>query len=225
MATSHYPIIERMIEEYEIDKTVLQTNRMIIAQYPKMFVMNIMSSFEQKIKERITNIITHPLLPLSTYPNFQRLITRNRNKQVDSVYGKLLAYENAGIEILNATEFYNLFGGSAFIIEVQNNFNAERLLQLSEIEPIVNSLEPLLGTSNTVDEEYCKQEERREKISNCNFQKAETAFLSLKLRRNRVAHDYSFGLSDSFEDIRTFYFEAVLYSIALEIALKNKSTI
>ena len=39
--------------------------------------------------------------------------------------------------------------------------------------------------------------------------------------RYYAKHNYIYGLSDSFEDVRNFYYDAVLYVIGLENALVN----
>ena len=227
MAISHYSTLDKIIEEYETDRTVLKPGRTIIEQYPKIFVMSIVSSFEVKIKELIKNIITNPSIPLATLPVWHVLIASRADKQVDNIYGKLQAYDDisSGSSVIDALPFYSLFGGNVFKQEVINNFNTERARQLNVLNDIVKPLEKLIETTSLYDDEYTKQEERREHINNGNFQTAELAFLSLKLRRNRVAHNYLFGLSDSFEDVRNFYYEAVIYVTALEQALKDKSTI
>ena len=53
------------------------------------------------------------------------------------------------------------------------------------------------------------------------FDDAEKAFLSLKLRRNRVAHDYINGMTDTFVDIQNFYDIAVIYVVSLEAAIEE----
>lgn len=50
---------------------------------------------------------------------------------------------------------------------------------------------------------------------------AEKAYLSIKLRRNRVTHDYINGLSDTFADIRKFYNIAVIYVVSLQTAIQD----
>ena len=80
---------------------------------------------------------------------------------------------------------------------------------------------PLCGTDDKYDLDYAKQCDLKIELDRCSFDDAESAFLNLKLRRNRVAHDYIHGLSDTFEDILKFYNLAVIYAIAIEEAIKN----
>lgn len=73
-----------------------------------------------------------------------------------------------------------------------------------------------MGKGTQYDYAYAKQCDLRTQIAICSFENAEKAYLNMKLRRNRVAHDYLNGLSDTFEDIQKFYYVAVIYVVALE---------
>lgn len=55
-----------------------------------------------------------------------------------------------------------------------------------------------------------------DQYNNCSFETAEYEFLSLKKRRNDVAHNYIDGLSDTFNDIKKSYYLADIYVTALE---------
>lgn len=113
------------------------------------------------------------------------------------MFAKFLAYEDNGVEILNAEPFYNLLGGQTFKNNIAGVFNIERLAKIENVDNIIEGLSPLIGHGDQL------------------------AFFNLKMRRNRVAHNYISGLSDSFEDVRNFYYDALLYIVALENTLDS----
>ena len=64
--------------------------------------------------------------------------------------------------------------------------------------------------------DYIRQCEVKEELEGCSFDDAEKSYLRLKLRRNRLSHDYIGGISDTFMDLQRFYNKAVVYVMALE---------
>ena len=137
------------------------------------------------------------------------------------MFTKLEGYDDDGIEHLCAEKFYNLFGGQAFKIKVESNFSAERSAFLLNVTTKLSGLSSLVGQGEQYDFDYAKQCDLKDMIERCSFDDAEKSYLSLKLRRNRVAHDYIHGLSDTFEDIQKFYYLAVIYVVALEATIKD----
>ena len=132
----------------------------------------------------------------------------------------MYAYENNGVETLDAEKFYNLFGENKFECDVKSKYNNERLDYISNIDRLISDLKPLYEKDeNKYGFDYLKQCELKEELEKCSFKDAERSYLNLKLKRNRLAHDYINGLSDTFEDLRSFYNKAVIYVVSLEKAI------
>lgn len=222
MIKNHFPTINKIIDEYEQDKYALSANKEIFNYYPKLFVLSIVSLFEREIKSLTNNIVTNPVSIIVPLNNF---ISRHPNRYIDSIYGKFIAYENTGVEILNAHDFYQIFGGNVFKSNIETKFVAIKAQEISEYTYTIQLLAPLCGTSDIYDNEYLKNDDIFDRLNNLNFTNSELAFLKLKLRRNKVAHNFLTGISDSFEDIRNLYYDAVLYVVALKQALGDLSTI
>lgn len=226
MSSSHYQELDKLIREYEEDSKLIRSDKLIIINYPKVFTMSVASSFEYYLKERINDFVASPKLPIATnYPQINALMQRQPNKPMaDKMYAKLIGAEDNGVEVLDASKFYTLFGGAPFVTDLTSRFAVEKARRKTDAESITQSLLPLLGTNDKIDEEYAKQSEISDRLDMCTFDVAERAFLSLKLRRNKVAHNYLHGLSDSFGDIRAFYYDAISYVVALEETIKDLTT-
>ena len=180
------------------------------------------TSFEYHIKNRCQEFLDSPILPLASYPIISAL--KSKKPIVDQMFAKLEGYDDNGIEHLDADKFYGLFGGQVFKNEVQREFGTEQTATLERVAAKVDSLSALVGEGEQYDFDYAKQSDLKDYVSQCSFDDAEKAYLSLKLRRNRVAHNYIDGLSDTFEDIQKFYYLAVIYVVALEKAISTLKT-
>lgn len=219
-----YNELDRLIREYEEDFKTIREDKLIMKNYPKVLVMSIASLFEKQLKITCQNFIDNPKCPiLTTYPQIDRLACRNPNKPlIDKMFAKLEGYyDTNGSETLNAQKFYDLFGGSNFKNDVERNFNTVRLKKINQVDAILSNLVNLLDEGEQYEYSYAKQADLKEKLDVCSFDMAENAYLALKLRRNRVAHDYINGLSDTFEDIENFYYDAILYIVSLEYTIEE----
>ena len=204
MQYSPYSNIDRMISEYEEDTRSIRAEKMIMEMYPKLLVMTIASHFEKCIKDKISEYIVHPK---SGYPNLRS------GMNADKVYKNFYTMDRTGNVSFDATKFYDLFNLD-FENEVRRKFNALRLEYIHSYSVETNMLS---GSSiSRIEEEYIKLIDIKEKLENCDFNHAETAFLQLKLRRNRIAHNFLCTLNDSFQDICSFYYDAMLYAKAIE---------
>lgn len=219
-----YNELDRLIREYEEDFKTIREDKLIMKNYPKVLVMSIASLFERQLKITCQNFIDNPKSPILTaYPQIDILVHRNPNKPLtDKMFAKLEGYyDTNGSEILNAQKFYDLFGGSNFKNDVERNFNIVRLAKINQVGIILNNLVNLLDEGEQYEYSYAKQADLKKKLDVCSFDVAENAYLALKLRRNRVAHDYINGLSDTFEDIENFYYDAILYIVSLEHTIEE----
>lgn len=204
MLYSPYDNIDRLISEYEEDTHSIRGEKMIMEMYPKLLLMTIASHFEKSIKDKISEYIVHPK---SGYPNL------GANMDADIAYKKFYTMDRIGNVYFDATKFYDLFRVN-FKGEVQRRFDA---LRSDYIVYFAEQAAPLSNVSlPKVEEEYIKLIDIKEKLENCDFNHAETAFLQLKLRRNRTAHNFLCTLNDSFQDICSFYYDAMLYAKAIE---------
>ena len=218
MSNNRYSELDKLIKEYEEDSITVRSERLVMKNYPKVLTMSAASSFEHNIKNTCQDFLDNPKLPI--VPNYPKINSIRQSPLVDKIYGKLEAYNDNGIEHLAADKFYELFGTS-FKTDVQTIFAIKLQEKKAEVTAKVNSLLPLCGTEDKYDLDYAKQSDLKIELDRCNFDDAERAFLNLKLRRNRVAHDYIHGLSDTFEDILKFYNLAVIYAVSIEEAIKN----
>ncbi len=218
MEGSHYGELDNLIREQEEDSKTIKSDKLIMKNYPKVFVMSSASLFEHNLKERCQDFLDLPKKPIqSDYPLIEKLKAKQKNKPlVDKMFAKLNGYENDGVETLSAEPFYELFGGSAFKADIVSCFAILKEERLQKTIEYIDRLQPLLTNDERYEFEYAKQCEIKEKLEQCSFEDAEKAYLSIKLRRNRVAHNYLYGLSDTFNDIRDFYYDSVLYVLALE---------
>lgn len=219
MGYSQYGDIEKLIKEYEEDFNTIRQERIIMRNYPKVLVISAASFFECQIKKKCEAFINNPKLPIDV--NYPKIFALSGNKpKVDQMFAKLCAYENNGVETLNAKKFYNLFGANKFECDVKLKYNNERLNYISIIDELISNLKPLYEKDeDKYGFDYLKQCELKEELKKCSFTDAEISYLSLKLKRNRLAHDYINGLSDTFEDLRSFYNKAVIYVVSLEKAI------
>lgn len=222
MSNSQYHELDKLIKEYEEDYRTIKSERLIMKNYPKVLTMSAASSFEYQIKNRCQEFLDSPILPITSYPNIS--VLKSKKPKVDQMFAKLEGYDDNGIEHLDAEKFYNLFGGQAFKTEVKSNFLIEHLATLERITAKIAGLSALVGEDEQYDFDYAKQCDLKDIVEQCSFDDAEKAYLSLKLRRNRVAHDYINGLSDTFEDIQKFYYAAVIYVVALEQSISALKT-
>lgn len=221
MSDSRYTELDKLIKEYEEDFQTIRAERLVMKNYPKVLVMSSASRFEYQLKKRCQDFVDTPKIPID--PNYPDILSMNRKRpKVDQMFAKLEGYNDEnGIEQLNAEKFYNLFGGLSFKAVVKTNFTARLNSKLQSIDNKIISLQSLIEQDDNYDFEYAKQCDLKEELQGCTFEEAENAYLSLKLRRNRVAHDYINGLSDTFEDIRKFYNKAIIYVMALEEAIES----
>ena len=229
MSNSPYHQLDKLIDEYEEDSRSIKADKLIMTNYPKLYVMTVASTFERLIKQRCQDFIDFPLLPLTSYPSIVSLITfcnSHSKPVVDGMFGKFYTQDrNSGTVNLQAIKFYELLGGVIFKNNVQAIFATELAARLTNYQNIVDNLLLLLDSGEQYEREYAKNTDIRDRLTICTFNSAENAFLNLKLRRNQVAHDYINGLSDSFENIRDFYLDAVVYVIALEKAIVSLTDI
>lgn len=219
MSNSRYAELDKLIKEYEEDSRTIRSERMVMKNYPKVLIMSAASSFEYNIKNMCQDFYDNPKLSIAQ--NYPKISEIKRNPIVDQMYNKMLAYNDNGVEYLNAEGFYDFFNGQVFKTRVQTIFSTELQQKIQYTEEQINFLTPLLGTSDQYDSDYAKYCDLKNAYERCSFDDAEKAFLSLKLRRNRVAHDYIHGLTDTFVDIQKFYDIAVLYVISLEAAIEE----
>lgn len=219
MSNSRYAELDKLIKEYEQDSQTIRSERMVMKNYPKVLLMSAASSFEYNIKNRCQDFYDNPKLSIAQ--NYPKINAINRRPIVDQMYNKMEAYNKNGVEYLNANNFYELFNGQAFKLRVQAFFVSELQRKIQKIVEQINFLEPLLGTNDQYDSDYAKCSDLKSAYKRCTFDDAENAFLSLKLRRNRVAHDYINGMTDTFVDIQNFYDIAVVYVVSLEAAIEE----
>lgn len=229
MSDFDYRELDRIINEYEEDVKLIRADKAIMLNYPKLFTMSVASLFEHQLKILISEFVQYPINSIqTTYPQIHALTRTRRGKPMeDKIFAKLEGYENGGIQVLNANPFYDLFGGQVFIDSVKQYFEEERLRRIEKEVKLINGIYALLEQSRQYDEDYAKHSDIKERLQQCTFDIAQNAYLTLKFKRNRVAHDYVNGLTDSFEDIRNFYYDAVIFVIGLEkaiIGLTNQPT-
>lgn len=222
MSNSQYHELDKLIKEYEEDYRTIKSERLIMKNYPKVLTMSVASLFEYQIKNRCQEFLDSPILPITSYPNISAL--KAKKPKVDQMFAKLEGYDDRGIEHLDAEKFYNLFGGQTFKAAVESRFSVEYSTTIDNIVARIAGLSALVGQDEQYDFDYAKQCDLKDIIEQSSFDDAEKAYLSLKLRRNRVAHDYINGLSDTFEDIQKFYYLAVIYVVALETSISELTT-
>ena len=140
----------------------------------------------------------------------------------DTIFGRFVASNRFGIERLDATEFYRLFGGDSFKSIVKERFNELRDRQKTHANEQATRMGDLIATGYWQNEDsYAILIDMVDQLDRCTFDRAELAYLNIKLRRNKVAHNYMTELLDSFNDLRMFYYGASLYIVAVYEALSE----
>ncbi len=96
---------------------------------------------------RCQNFIDFPLVPLSTYPilnSFIQVCATQNQPITDGIFGKFYTL-NRSTDLVNldATKFYDLFGGATFKNSIETIFNNELADRLVEYQKTVEKLEPL----------------------------------------------------------------------------------
>ena len=218
MNNSHYAELDKLIREYEEDSRTIRSEKMVMKNYPKVLLMSAASSFEYNIKNRCQDFYENPKLPITE--NYPKIAAITQNPIVDQMYKKMQTRKK-GVEHLSAEGFYKFFNGMVFKTRVKMIFDEKLQQRIQNIEEQINHLVPLLDTNEQYDLAYAKSCDLKDVYERCSFDDAEKAFLSLKLRRNKLAHDYINGLTDTFVDIQKFYDIAVIYVISLELAIEE----
>lgn len=221
MDNPRYRDLEKLIREYELDTKTIQSNKLIIINYPQFFTMSVASSFEYYVKQDLDAFLLNPLHPITIYPTVHQMVSNNNTTPVsERMYKKFHTKPT-----FTADPFYQLFGGATFKTSVQNHFTNERSQELSVLQSRVTALETLINNSNEDYEkyvdEYVELDDRKERLNQLTFDIAEQAFLNLKSCRNKVAHDFIHGLTNSFVELRNFYYDAIIYVIALSKAISD----
>lgn len=222
MDRSKYSEIDNLIKEYEEDSKTFRSKRLVMQNYPKIFVMSAASLFELNIKKCCKDFLDYLKKNNQElkYPVIIKILKNQKiRSKIDNMFAKLKG--GYGAEQLDATQFYDLFGGNDFQKEVEFNFNINKSNELNFITQKINGLQNLGEQEEKYIYDYIKQCEIKDELDKCTFKDAEEAYLSLKYKRNIVAHNYINGLSDTFEDLQKFYIKAVIYVVSLEKAIMD----
>lgn len=216
-----YDEIENIIRDYYKLKPHFNPNSAIMDEFPKMLLMSIVCQFEVHIKTQLSQIITKvDSGTLTSLPNISMLGNTKRNS--DYLYGGFYTFnKRLQIEELSSQRFYSFFGGHAFEDAVKNKFIDKRNNEQIDLEDEINMLYDLASKNSEYEEKWIEKVDEKDTLINLNFEESERSFLCLKLRRNRLAHDYINGLSDTFEGINLFYRKAQVYVLALHDCLSN----
>lgn len=230
MIYQQYQDIDRLIEEYNEDNNNIRINRLVMINYPKVLVMSVASSFERRIKNSCSNCINKQKNTPNSYPLITKLVNNSKKNKyktpADQMFAKLVGsnkYSN-GKPNMDATGFYALFGGFNFRASVEIIYNNEKSKFISRLDELITRLDSLIHINSNNQKyylDYVGYKELKDDLNKCSFDESEKSYLLLKLKRNNVAHDYIYGLSDSFEDLVHLYYKAVLYVVSLEAAIDN----
>jgi hypothetical protein len=221
-----YRQIEKLISEFEQDEKAFNPARLVMENYPKVLIMYVASTFEQDIKDKLYKYRGAALTAGRLPDRITRIDENGRpDPLADKLFRKFEARVNAvGIETLSADEFYQLFTNEDFETNARLNFSSLHTRQVTEINSIVELYSSMPEDTNIV-ELHVKYDEIRRIWNTCTFEISRDAFLGLKLRRNNVAHDYIGGLSDTFSDIRDFYYRGLLFVMTLVDTLNSMTQI
>ena len=189
-----------------------------IENYPKVFTLCSASVFEKRIKDKLQLFLNNPINPISTsYPSIMTLINRHHDKAVDKIFAKLEAYNLNGIDHLDASKFYDLFGGTIFKNIIISEYENLRELQRNHAHEQADKVFELISLGyKDVEDSYAILLDMVDQLELCTFDRAEEAYLNIKLRRNKVAHVFTAELLDSFNDLRIFYYGAALYIASVD---------
>lgn len=60
MISSPYHQLDKFIDEYEEDSRTIKTDKLIMVNYPKVYLMSVASTFERQIKQCCQNFFDYP---------------------------------------------------------------------------------------------------------------------------------------------------------------------
>lgn len=218
-----FPEIEHIIRGYDKESEVLSIDSVSIENYPKVFTLCSASVFEKRIKDKLRIFLNNPQSVLSlSYPGVVNMINRHHDNAVDKIFAKLKAYNANGIDCLDASGFYDLFGGVVFKNAIATEYDRLREEQKNSANAKAIKLFELISMGYMeYENSYAILIDMVERLDLCTFDRAEEAYLSIKLRRNKVAHNYITELLDSFNDLRAFYYGAALYIASVDTILSG----
>ena len=127
------------------------------------------------------------------------------------------AYGEAITDFKNFTEAGIFDDGKG--VEIKENIKETLDNATEKVVNVIDGYHIDEKISNTIDKVSEATRDLKDELERCTFDDAESSYLNLKLRRNRVAHDYINGLSDTFEDLQKFYNKAIIYVVALELSI------
>ena len=219
MTNTLFQPIEQLISEYEQDSNTIRSNRLVMENYPKVLLLSVASLFEVMIKNSLAAFYAAPSIPMP--PKISQINNRLGQYDVlsDKLYAKFVASPRTNTT--SATNFYALFSGASFKTDVKNNFDIIRAQMILDKRTLIDSIAPMRGSGDSFDFEYIKQGDRLQILNRSSFSVSEDSFLQIKLRRNKVAHDYISGITDTFTDISGFYCLASLYVESVDKTLKT----
>jgi len=217
--------LENLISQYDEDSQIIKADRLIMEHYPKVFLLSAASSFEQGIKRQLSRYYSHNLATLS--PCLQQIANRQTNKPFqDKLFAKLKAYSNtsSGLETLDAQDFFNCFSNENLEQVVMRFFQNILAQSKNNLMSTIDSYKRLL--SATPDDSLITLKLKNEEIfdiwKSTTYDSSKESYLALKLRRNKIAHEY-FAVSDTFNDIRKFYYQSFFFVLALEQGILSLS--
>ena len=218
-----FPEIDRIIRGYDKENKVLKIDSVSIENYPKVFTLCAASVFEKRIKDKLKLFLSNPVSPINTsYPSIWSIVSSSSDKAVDKIFAKFEAYNSNGIDHLDASKFYNLFGGITFKNAVATEYEALRELQKNHAGEQATRVLGLISSGyKDLDDSYAILIDMVDQLNLCTFERAEEAYLNIKLRRNKVAHNFMTELLDSFNDLRIFYYGAALYIASVDKVLSS----
>lgn len=222
MLEDHFPEVKIQIDEYNEFNNIVRSDKQLYVMYPKILNLCVASLFEKQIKKICGDIVAKPKKSAFSDAKLQAFVKKNANKYIDKIYASIRAYiDSNGQEVLSLQAFYDLFGGNVFEQNVEALFNCELSKQINSYEEFIGKITPCVAMDVKYESNLVFADNVLQQLKSNSFNKAKEAFLRLKERRNRIAHDFMCQFNDTYNDIICLYNDAALFVYALKTALSN----
>ena len=222
METPFYPEIQEAIFDYYDLKPYMNTGGPVMSNYPKVLAMTLGSTFENVISNCIDNFLDHPITNPTIYtPSFRddngftrggnayKLFYTIRKTPTDPEYNAQPFYDKVGANFKSMIEReYGL---------LHEDFQNKLVVEENNIEIMYQN------NPKRLEVQYEDFLFMKEAIDTLSFSLAEQHMLMIKRQRNIVAHNFVDSFPLAVDDLRQYYYRAMIYVKAIENVFKSQT--
>lgn len=222
METPFYPEIQEAIFDYYDLKPHMSTGGPVMSNYPKVLAMTLGSTFENVISNCIDNFLDHPITNPTIYtPSFQDNNGFTRGGNAYKLFHTIRI--NPTDPEYNAQPFYDKFGENfKSMIETEYSLLHEDFQNKLAMEE--NNIEIMYQNNpKRLEVQYEDFLFMKDAIDTSSFSLSEQHMLMIKRQRNIVAHNFVDSFPLAVDDLRQYYYRAMIYVKAIENVFKSQT--